>query len=221
MKLKAVQYQNGYLFVDEKATECRFYLHCSIGGNHQVYDIENGGILDDFKRGQPIGWCIKIVAQSPELSIEGVPYVELEEEYLCKLNTALTYWKTFSGEKQTGIAYGIGLAIEFYKAAQAKKYTEEDLRKALEKAKVWKYHGNETTVDEIIQSIRPKIESIELETKTVEWSMNINPTLVGTQVPVSYTMQTTEGKVFNYYSVKEIIYKSENRSITEGKHCRL
>ena len=64
-------------WVDEEATECRYYLHNSIDGRHQIYDLENGGSLLDFKRGQPIKWCSKIVAQSSP-KLEGIPVISLD-----------------------------------------------------------------------------------------------------------------------------------------------
>jgi hypothetical protein len=53
--------------------------------------------------------------------------------------------------------------IAGYKAAQPKKYTEEDFKKGLSEAFKASQEGYNITADEIIQSIKPKIESIELE----------------------------------------------------------
>jgi hypothetical protein len=51
-----------------------------------------------------------------------------------------------------------------YKAAQPKKYTEDDLRKAIAEARMSGQGLSKLTDNEIIKSLQPKIESVEVET---------------------------------------------------------
>jgi len=75
-----VTVDNVIYWVDDNATECRYYLHLSIDGRHQIYDLLTTGNLADFKRGQPIGWCVKVVAQSqPKLPC--LPVIHFDNRY--------------------------------------------------------------------------------------------------------------------------------------------
>jgi hypothetical protein len=88
-----------------------------------AFNICNGNFQSEF--------CKKIIAykpknNTPELDLPLLPEMVVEDNVEIKINNALSYWNTFEGEYQKGIAYGLGLALEYYKAA-TKTYSEEDL----------------------------------------------------------------------------------------------
>lgn len=84
--------------------------------------------------------------------------------------------------------------LQPFKAASAKKYTEEDLRKAInlsrltsselrEKHGFWK---DEYTPDEIIQSLQPKVVSIEIETRQYWFQDGISRPVMEDGIPKDY-----------------------------------
>lgn len=91
--------------------------------------------------------------------LKGVP--ELPEELDVLAEKALVEHEQKIGVKITG------MDAVFWKsgwqANSQKQFSEEQVRKALKVAEVWKYHGNQTTIDEIIQSLRPKPIDFEPE----------------------------------------------------------
>ncbi len=162
MKLKAIPYQSGYIFVDESGSDFKV--------DDIVYDIINQLVTSKIKKEMAVFFnqvkernqYFKIIAQHT-LNLEGIPYVELEE------NEARRYVASILGEHNLDNSTG-KMMIECYKSAQPKKYTEEQVRDAIEMAQEQKsvrYSPNEYefkyTPDQIIQSLQPKIESIEVE----------------------------------------------------------
>ena len=123
----------------------------------------------------------KIVAQSPNLSIPNIPYVEVEEDNNQSfidsvwLNTANP--NNFSHNS-------FEFAAKAIIATSTKKYSEEDLRfHATRFAHLCRLHGAVTNNDtinlfdkEYIQSLQPKIKSIEIE---MEIDENIEPISTG------------------------------------------
>ena len=121
----------------------------------------------------------KLVAQStnqsPNLSLEGIPYVEIEED-IENVVKQYTDAAKLNGWEQSGFRIG-------YKAASAKKYTEEDLRKAfqagrqreqgLHKSRSFSSGRTEDEYIQYIQSVNRKVVSVEIETRMVddsEWN---------------------------------------------------
>ena len=140
-------------------------------------------------------WCIKVIAQSPNLSLEGIPYVEIESNPLDrrvptfnvmnykadKIADSTIHVQLFEDEQDAkdwigdkshlGIEYG-----EWMVSSSAKKYTEEDVRKAIFKAAIYGFSFkkgtltglamdlNEGVAYDITQSLQPKVVSIEVET---------------------------------------------------------
>ena len=125
--------------------------------------------------------CKKVIAQSPNLSIEGIPYVEVEEDVESAVNNHFkNYWVKEDGaelkggeispEMMTSYLCEVSAFIAGYKAASAKgRYTDEDIRKAWnESQKSIRFNayrdGSEfNSVDDFIQSLQPKIKSIDIE----------------------------------------------------------
>lgn len=113
-----------------------------------------------------------VVAQSTNLSLPNIPYVEIEEnvkelaeQWFEKDFLNRNYFYVNHEELQKGFIQG-------YKAASAKKYTEEDLRKVMLEYAKWVTGGvpslrfastQEEAMSKIIQSLKPKVVSIEVE----------------------------------------------------------
>lgn len=107
--LKAVLYQAGYLFVGTKTLskdyEGQYYLDGKIFHTDKVM-LQSG--------------CVIIVAQSPELSIPGVPYVELEENAEQLAGNHFPMEMTGGGISKSDRQLQQNAFIKGYKAAQAK-----------------------------------------------------------------------------------------------------
>jgi len=178
--LKAIPYQQGTLFVDEQAEikegdyffanqDVRKCVHVKQNTDYEeLYpygeDNEKGERIYHFKT-----WKTKIIAQH---NLKNIPYVELEED--------VEKWALEVADKDMRLTphnhapYRLGL-VNGYKAAQQKKYTEDDLLEL--SCKMYNHYfltkGEEDTFRtkaiEFIQSLQPKIESIEIETKEIEY----------------------------------------------------
>lgn len=209
MELTKIDYNGGVIWVDKEA-------ECPIG--HELY-LERGGlyyaptIIINYGRYQNSGDGFKVVAQSPNLSIPNIPYVEVEEdvEQLAENRFPSDTSERFSSVKFNELRIGF---IEGYKAASAKKWSDKELKECM--SMMWfrgiKRDGNfDTHYNEIIQSLQPKIKSIEIEVGTEyyvnkEWKSvllpsewdDTNPTR---QVPVTYQKG---GKTF--LKVKTVTY---------------
>ena len=68
--LKAIPYQSGYIFVDDSKIEEGNTVYCTTTNS-----IIKWSIPDEAGSNRS-----KIIAQTPDLNIEGIPYVELEED---------------------------------------------------------------------------------------------------------------------------------------------
>lgn len=143
---------------DEEATECRYYLHHSVDSRHQIYDLENGGSLSDFKKGQSIKWCSKIVAQS-QPKLEGVPVISLD-----------SYFKQLFEQKTKTVSFGEhGIQSSFNwfnKGYQANpnEYTQKDIDKAIQLARPQPINGMKQylTKEQILEQIN-SISVIEVD----------------------------------------------------------
>jgi hypothetical protein len=130
-------------WIDKEATECKFYLHKSFSGNDQIYNVEeDGGSLDDFKRGQPIGWCSKIVAQS-QPKFEGIPIVSLDS-YVEKFKKEYN-----SGNNSDVFTKGIETGIEIGYKSNPNQYTQKDIYFAINLAKHPLNYSNEQIFHQI------------------------------------------------------------------------
>ena len=115
---------------------------------------------------------VKVVAQSitnPSY-IDGVPFVEVgeDEEQLAIIASNKIAVHRDGRPDKTLVSHW----LDGYKAAQAKQFTEEDLRKAI----FWGSNINpinnksgNSLIDDYISSLKPKVSSIEIEmTRTYE-----------------------------------------------------
>jgi len=186
--LKCIDYQQGKILVDEQAEikegDWVWYhhpkqdldmssVHKVINPNHSLHEPSHRVHFDTGFG--VIEGCLKIIAQTSNLNIEGIPVVEVEEgvEKLSN-NHFKDYWKKedgtemkgdeISAEQMAGYLCEVSAFIAGYKAAQPKKYTEDDLRKAIAEARMSGQGLSKLTDNEIIKSLQPKIESVEVET---------------------------------------------------------
>jgi len=141
MKIKQIPYQSGFVFVDE-ITEIK-------EGDRYM----NGPYLYTADRFFERESNDKKVIAQHNLNLEGIPYVELEEdvEKLCPYEKGgLLDWRN--------------RWIEGYQANK-KEFTREQMDKAIKMAKQIDSVSMafDYSEDEIIQSLQPKIESIEPE----------------------------------------------------------
>jgi len=154
MKLRPIKYQEGWLYVDSTRValigEQYYYLGI-------VFKRTQDNVNDFHTKN-----CYPIVAQSPNLSIHNMPYIEEAEDVDVVAN------RCFEEMKNLNPKGGLN------KAAQSKGgYSEADVRKAIEKAhklgsKGWEH--SEKNVDEIIQSLnQPKEIEIEMQPIT-DWN---------------------------------------------------
>jgi hypothetical protein len=195
MKLKAIPYQSGYIFVDENAEikegDYVWYHHpkqdFDMASIHKVinpnYSLHEPSHRVHFDTGfGVIEGCKKIIAQTPNLNLEGIPFIELEED--CSLEKAKQfaekYFDSLHAEYPKGglvsikelisvLLVGVECGYKFGTKAQPKQYTEEQVRFAIKAAKGLVVPLQNKSADDIVRSLQPKIESIEVET---EWKGN-------------------------------------------------
>jgi hypothetical protein len=162
MKLRAIPFQKGILFVDVEGEK---------KDGDIVYDSINEFITPKINEERAVWFNLvkernqyfKIIAQH-NLSLENIPHMELEEGIDIDKIALDNGWSQ-SGSWKDGYLTG-------YKTAQPKKYTEDDLRNAIDMG-LSKWMNREkgtlftTIIDEVIQSLQPNITSVEVETEVV------------------------------------------------------
>jgi len=161
MNLKTIPYQSKLVFVDKLIGNLAYHTE---GG---IEDVDNKSAYRFIPKA-------KIICQEVGLNLEGIPYVKLEEDVEELADNFVKSQKpTYRSLERDGwVATGF---VAGYKAAQPKRFTEEQVRQAVAKAidgvvenfdSDGDHYGVRSiyTVDEIIQSLKPKIESIEIET---------------------------------------------------------
>ena len=194
MNLTPISYNGGTIWVDKEAK--------ILVGDWYVAGITNGIdepeiVVWNRKGGDEVGGD-KVIGQSTNLSIPNIPYVEIEED------VEKLAWEWCDDHREVG-AFKAG-----YRVASAKKYTEEDLENAFNLGLAWDGEDTETnTFNSFIQSLQPKIESIEVEMIWVnhrDEEHDEGGTLPGTiesyKIPVTYQK---DGKTF--LKVKKINYE--------------
>jgi hypothetical protein len=117
-----------------------------------------------------------------------LPEIVVEDDVESKINKALKYWRSFDGEKQKGIAYGLGLALEHYKAA-TKVYSEEDVRKAIE--------IGEKCI--ILNSRGSYLESKQLKESFIQSLKQPTPKWFVAEMETPYTDAFTEDRIRRFY----------------------
>lgn len=194
MILHAIDYNGGQIWVHKQVK--------LISGD-TFYNPELK-MLDRYLHGTLYQWGDKLIAQSPNLSLPNIPYVEVEEDYfLSKIQPDFDTKESY----QHGFHDAIQVVKDHY---SAKKYTEEDLEKAIDMArqgvftkisdgqtdKEWDY-----TETEIIQCLQPKVVSIEVE-------MEVGEVHYGSNVkhPCKLRTYIKDGKTF--LKVKSVNYRS-------------
>jgi hypothetical protein len=168
--LKCIDYQQGKILVDEQAEIKKGDL---ILVNNEI--LTAGGLADTYGDDHS-----KIIAQTPNLNLEGIPYVELEDDVEKLMYDAIQ--KARGNDFKTFYELAVKNCSEVYKA-QPKKYTEDDLRKAIAEARMSGQGLSKLTDNEIIKSLQPKIESVEIETTISLYKGNGT---YGTEIPITY-----------------------------------
>lgn len=170
MKLDRIDYNGGEIWVDKEAD-----LH------GKVYAPNIGKIIGTIWDGSATDKKIKkfldlkvIVAQSitnPSY-IDGIPFVEVgEDDWEIE---KMGYAAADEGGEKTSAGYHMTAKIYWvkgYKTAQAKQFTEEDMRKAWEAGVHFNEESSESfgpiesvnKWDNFINSLKPKVSSIEIE----------------------------------------------------------
>ena len=161
-----IPYNGGTIWVDKKGeikqgdTVYRFYQD---GDSHIGESLPASDNLKRLKDDRV--W--KVIAQSINLSIPNIPYVEIEEdESVAIRDEADAYCNQFDTSENEELLnyYHVHDAfLEGYKAASAKKLSEEDLRKAFEAGRQCEIFNKSLNEDDYIQSLQPKVVSIEIE----------------------------------------------------------
>ena len=184
MQLKAIKHKQGTLFVDEKADikEGDWFYHI-------IGDKPKKAIHCYGRNTHPYP---KVIAQH-NLSIPDVPYVELEEDVrkLAEQQVEILHW----GEFDNGLSEHCAIRDSFiagYKAAQANRWTDEDMEKMFEAGRNYQLSAT-PTFKEMLNSLKPQIDTIEIEVN--QW-MNI----------VLYPKELN-GKMETFLKVKHINYK--------------
>lgn len=148
MKLKAIQHESGYIFVDERADGIA-------GWSYNKPTFNDDGKIGKSENNQ----SRKIIAQY-NLNLGGIPHVDLEEDVQQLANNA---WDENHPTERRAFMQG-------HKAQSLsdKKYSERDIVNAIDALLNAKSIGYALTKTDIIQSLsQPKVESIEIETKTI------------------------------------------------------
>jgi hypothetical protein len=179
--LEPIHYNGGVIWVDNnpvKGDTC--YLTMDF---HERIEVWNG--IESWDS------CKKVVAQSPNLSIHNIPYVEVEEDDWSdyKQKDFSKFWLHENDKQQCTTSYAQKIYNKGYKAASAKKYTEEDIEKAFIAGRSFQqgeeseyYGGGENEYPNFktfIQSLQPKIKKI-----TIFADNNGNPIIVNGFVKV-------------------------------------
>ena len=193
MKLEPIEYNGGVIWVNTTKFPTMKKGQSYWRTIHSIVNV----CIDDkqyFEDDYPI------VAQSPNLSIPNIPYVEVEEdvEHLAK-QFITDEWAKDDEPIKFGIQVGF---IEGYKAASTKKWSDEDIRKAIRQGEI-----NEgctacrKTDDEFLQSLQPKIKNIEIEMTQGAYYDFLDCPVIGEERPMTYEK---DGKTF--LKVKTVTY---------------
>jgi hypothetical protein len=125
MKLEPIEYNGGIIWVD-KTKEVFGGDICFDWEQEYVHKIKSNSTRTEFD------WLI--VAQSPNLSIPNITYVEVEVEDWSddRQKDFSKFWLHEDDKQQCTTSYAQKIYNRGYKAASAKKYNEEDLKRVIE-----------------------------------------------------------------------------------------
>ena len=124
---KPIKYLEGIVFVDDEA---------KIKEGDKVYSLTSHEIIT-WWLGKSLSDKRKLISQSPNLNIEGIPYAEVEEYESIEDLKHTPARSTFQGTPcfaQERLAYDCGFR-DGYKAAQPKQPNQSSLRK-----RIWLYY---------------------------------------------------------------------------------
>lgn len=148
MILHPIKYNQGLIWVDKTAVAPIDFSKL----NYQ----ENNGLVFNEENLKSFGAVYEIIAVS-NLNLPDTPSIEIEED----INDLAYQYYTSSQYHDITSSYHW---LNGYKAASAKKYTEEDLRKAIRQGEINEgCTAARKTDEEFIQSLQPKPVSVEID----------------------------------------------------------
>ena len=211
--LKAIKYNNGYVFVDETDEPYPIGFHLKKNEIIEVKGIgEKSGEVFHEKGFNYKGEIVKIVAQY-NLGVyeHEIPHVELDLNFLEKelrqhreqIKTAETkHHQDMILTQCSNISY---LKIMYKEEIESKKYTEEDLKRAFDLGKQVGYKLDfdawSGMKDDFISSLYPPILSIDIET------IHVMPQSNGTRADDYITDEISLNPLLNTLEVPVIAYK--------------
>lgn len=211
--LKAIKYNNGYVFVDETDEPYPIGFHLKKNEIIEVKGIgEKSGEVFHEKGFNYKGEVVKIVAQY-NLGVyeHQIPHVELDLNFLEKelrlhreqIKKAET--KHHQDMILTQCSTISFLKIMYKEEIESKKYTEEDLKRAFDLGKQVGYKLDfdawSSMKDDFISSLYPPIESIDIET------IHVIPQSNGTRADEYITDEISLNPKLNTLEVPVISYK--------------
>jgi hypothetical protein len=208
MKLRKIEYQSGYLWVDETRYSDHGGLFYVTGGIGMATGINQGNMPNNH-------YCFKVVAQSPNLSLPNIPYLEVEE-YESIEAYLIEHGYT---EEEKSIPSFRRLAEQSqwtkgYKSASVKKWSDEDMfgfaeeyaeyilkceaSKVINPSDAKLYLSNPMNLKKRKYSLQPKIESVEIE---MEQKLVVKG----------------NSDCFNEYDYKPITYQKDDKTFLKVK----
>lgn len=143
------------------------------------------------------GYVLENIVATNDPSLEGVPKIG-------ELSTNKTAFELFAQLKENMSAEKFSGYLEGYKSASKKKWSDEDMMRAIHYVANDKYYNNalyHTTdyVNKVLQSLTPKIKEIELAVEEYDESKYIKGS------PTNYSFLKLDDK--GYVIIKNIVYE--------------
>lgn len=197
MKIQIIKHKTGYLGISDEKIKIKDLFIFSRNNriitsiDETLYIISNDN--SHYR---------KIICCSPDLGFEGVPLIDLQTDISEGAKKAIKLG--FTGE------YAMACAIGFNKAKELYKFTEEDIRKAIELARLsetieYFAKGQKTpqTNEQIIEQISKSKEPIAAEIETERQRIHIGDD--GWKDTYYPKLQTINGK--EHVIIKETYYE--------------
>ena len=193
---------NGFMYVVDKAkrvpNQDEWFYNLVTNTIHQLKEVPEGFLeISNRKIGL---WTILIASNDPSLNLPLLPTVEEDIEHLATeivrkgggwehlyINNKLIHKQP---PNPTGFWRDVNNVIAGYKAASAKKYTEEDLKDAMKVAMKQASSGSSFEdrdfINRHIQFLTPKPIAVELETKVLITDGTYNGRTENEYVPMEF-----------------------------------
>lgn len=198
MKIQLIKHKTGYIGISDGIPQLNYEGYFYSLYNNKIYHTSKYIITVE---------CRSVICTTPDLELDGVPLIDLENY---DFHNYKEIAKKHNGFDTLGNLYGYTLG--YSDAREKYKYTEEDIRKAIDIAHSCCRRDVPFSIDlqdEIIQQInQPKeIDNIKVETTEIIPD-NINYGMIGKDEPPTEIVPKTQlinGK--KYLIIKKINYK--------------